>query len=111
MGKKSRLFLMLETALVGASVRNPVASGMVRGGKFIQRKQVITSLDTQPFPLSFKHLQACGRALKRGSILTTFEGILYLSRISLPGHTSLPAGKSFASAEENPTREAMFLKK
>jgi len=101
---------MLETALVGASVRNPVASGMARGGKFIQRKQVITSLDTQPFPLSFKHLQACGRALKRGSILTTFEGILYLSRISLPGHTSLPAGKSFASAEENPTREAMFLK-
>ena len=102
---------MLERALVEASERNPVASGMVRGGKFIQRKQVITSLNTQPFPLSFKHLQACGRALKRGSILTTFEGILYLFRISPPGHTSLPAGKPFASAEENPTWEAMFPKK
>jgi hypothetical protein len=78
----------------------------VSGDKFIQRKQVITSLDTHPFPLSFKHLQAYGRALKRGSILNTIEGILYLSRIPPPGQTNVLAGKLFASAEENPTRES-----
>ena len=50
-------------------------------------------------------------SLKRGSILTPFEGILYLSRISPPGRTGLPVGNPFASAEENPTREAMFPKK
>lgn len=110
-GQKSRLFLLLKGDLVGDSVRNPVASGVVRGGKFTQRKQVITSLDTQPFPLSFKYLQAFGRALKRGSILTTFEGILYLSRRSSPGHTSLPAGKPFASVEANPTRGRNVPKK
>jgi len=49
-GQRSRLLLILEADLVGSSVHNPVASGMVRGGKFIQRKQIITALHTQPSP-------------------------------------------------------------
>ena len=56
-------------------------------------------------------IDACERALKRGSLLTAFEGILLLSRRSPPGHTSLPAGKPFASAEAKPTRGSNGPKK
>ena len=110
-GQKSQLFLMLKGSLVGASVRNSVASGMVRGWQAHPGKADQHCLRHPTIPLSFKHLQACGRALKRGSLLTAFGGILFLSRISPPGHTSLPAGKPFASAEAHPTRESTVPKK
>jgi hypothetical protein len=87
---------MREEELVETSVRNPVASEMVRGCRFILRKQNSISHDTQPFPF----LSNTSRCMSEP------QNVRYTVSVgeTPPGHTRLPAGKPFASKEMVPKK-------